>query len=126
MTKNTGPLTVVRGYIEAYTSNDVAAAATYLAGDVDFDGPFAHATSAAEFIGDGSGPGLAAWAKNLTGVRFIAALAEGDEVLAMYDVATRPFGTLRTASHFTVRNGKIQTEKIIFDPTPIHHAKARA
>ncbi len=125
MTNNIDPLTVVRGYLDAYTSNDISAAATYLADDFDFEGPFVHATSAKDFIGDGTGPGLAAWAKNLTGMHVTAAFAEDNEVIAIYDVHTAPFGTLRTASYFTVRDGKIQTEKIIFDPTTIHRAKAQ-
>lgn len=125
MMKDTDPLTVVRGYLDAYTSNDISAAATYLADDFDFEGPFVHATSAKEFIGDGTGPGLAAWAQNLTGMHLTAAFAKDDEVIAIYDVHTRPFGTIRTASHFKVADGKIQTEKIIFDPTPIHQAKAQ-
>lgn len=56
MMKDTDPLTVVRGYLDAYTSNDISAAATYLADDFDFEGPFVHATSAKEFIGDGTDP----------------------------------------------------------------------
>lgn len=117
---------VVQAYLSAYTHNDIETASSLLAEDMRFDGPFVSCSSAQEFIGDGEGPGLAAWAKNLTGYTMTAAMAEGDSVLAVYDVHTRPFGTLPTASHFTVRNGKISTERVIFDATPIHAARAAA
>ncbi len=52
---------------------------------------------------------------NLTGLTMIAAMVEGDEVLAMYQVHTRGFGTLLTASHFTVNDGMIHEERIVFD-----------
>ncbi|MHB8448870.1 MAG: nuclear transport factor 2 family protein [Mycobacteriales bacterium] len=124
MNADTAPsVAVVLGYLDAYTRNDIAAAATHLADTFEFDGPFAHYSTAAEFIGDDTGPGLTAWAKNLTGYTMIACQADGEQVLAMYDVRTRAFGTLRTASHFTVHNGRIHSEKIIFDPTPIHRAR---
>lgn len=125
-TTNQTPLAIANAYLDAYTSNDIRTAAKHLAEDMEFHGPFVHCTSAKEFIGDGHGPGLATWAKTVTGIRIVAAFGDHEQALVMYELDTRPFGTLPTASRFTVKDGKIQTETTLFDPTPIHAARAAA
>jgi len=127
MTAYPTPLAVVRAYLDAaYTRHDIAAATSYLAEDLVFDGPFAHCTSAQAFI-----PGLTGWAENVTGLRMIAAFGDNEQALVMYDVITAPYGTLSSASHvivrngkIQVRNGKIQTETLVFDTTAVRTARA--
>lgn len=110
----------MRAYLDAaYTRHDIAAATSYLAEDLVFDGPFAHCTSAQAFI-----PGLTGWAENVTGLRMIAAFGDNEQALVMYDVITAPYGTLSSASHVIVRNGKIQTETLVFDTTAVRTARA--
>lgn len=124
-TPNQTPLAIANAYLDAYTSNDIPTAAKHLAEDMEFHGPFVHCTTAKEFIGDGHGPGLATWAKTVTGIRIVAAFGDHEQALVMYELNTR-YGTLPTASRFTVKDGKIQTETTLFDPTPIHAARAAA
>jgi hypothetical protein len=80
MPQHPTPLAIVAAYLEAWTTHDIAAAASYLADDLVFDGPILHTTSAEAFI---SGPGgLAAFAQNVipSSLRMIAAFGDRDQL----------------------------------------------
>jgi hypothetical protein len=42
----------------------------------------------------------------------------------MYDLTTAPFGTLRTAELLTVKDGKIQVDKLTFDTYRVRQTSA--
>ena len=50
-----------------------------------------------------------------TGVDTIAVFGDDDRAMVMYDMRTGPFGVLRAADYFEVRNGKITADKLVFD-----------
>jgi len=68
MTKHPTPLAVGLAFTEAWTSHDLAAAASYMAEDYVFDGPLAHLSGV-----DASVEGLARFAQAVTGLRVVAA-----------------------------------------------------
>jgi limonene-1,2-epoxide hydrolase len=121
MTEHTTPLAVARAFTAAWTRHDMAAAARYVAADVVFDGPFAHLTGAEAYL-----EGLAAFARHVTGMRLLAAFGDDDQALIMYELTTDPFGTIRGAERFAVRDGRIQTDLLTFDSHPIRQAREAA
>jgi hypothetical protein len=56
----------------------------------------------------------------------IAAFGDDEQALVMYEMTTGALGTVPSAEHFTVEDGKIRTEKLVFDATEVHKARARA
>jgi hypothetical protein len=120
VTEGTTPLAVGVAFTRAWTSHDLATAATYVADDVVFDGPLSYATRVEAYMA-----GLAAFAQTVTGVQILAAFGDDEQGLIMYEVTTGPFGTLRCAEHFTVKDGKIQTDKLTFDTYTVRLAAAR-
>lgn len=119
MTEHSTPLAVALAFTEAWTSHDMLTAAGYVAKDVVFDGPFVHLTGAEAYMA-----GLAAFAPAATGMQVVAAFGDDDQALIMYELSTGPFGSLRCAERFTVRDGKIRTDELTFDSYPIRQARA--
>jgi hypothetical protein len=126
VTDRSSPLDVLRAYLEAWTNHDIATAAGYLAEDMTFDGPIMHATSAHAFV---NGPGgLAGFARNVVpgSLRMVAAFGDGTQALVMYEITTGALGTVLSAEHFTVADGKIRTERLVFDAGELRAARAAA
>ena len=120
MSERSPALDVARAYLTALDNHDVATAARYLAENVVFDSPIQHHTSTKTLL-----PSLTAFGEIQTGdIQMIAAFGDQDQALVLFDVPTGPFGALRTAVHYTVRDGKIQTANPVFDATAINTAQA--
>jgi ketosteroid isomerase-like protein len=115
-------LDVVVAYTEAWAGRDLPAAAGHLADDVVFDGPVARDESARPLL-----QGLERFVAQIApGWNRLAALAEGDQVMLMYEVFLPSGKPIRTAEHFTVRDGRIRSETIVFDSLALHTARAEA
>lgn len=126
MTANPAPLDVVRAYLEAWTNHDIATAARYLADDLVFDGPITHADTADAFV---NGPGgLTSFASTVVpgSLRLLAAFGDDDQALVMYEMTTSLLGTVPSAEHFTVRDGKIRTERLVFDASEVRRLRPSA
>jgi hypothetical protein len=104
------PVEVALAFTKAWTSRDMDTAAKYVGDDVVFEGPMAQTTGAKVYF-----EGLSGLAKTVKSVKVIAAYGDESHALIMYDLQTEPFGTLTCAKHFTVRDGKIQRDKLTFD-----------
>jgi hypothetical protein len=112
---------VVERYFAAWTSHDTDAAFALLADDLEFAGPSARYTSAAEFR-----PGLVAFAAMTRGARVVDLLVDGDRAALLYDCdLPPPVGTLRIASFFRVADGKIRSYDTRFDATDVRQLQAR-
>jgi len=108
---NQTALDVVLAYQEAWTSGDLETAAGCLAGDVVWIGPTARLDGPGDFM-----RGLGRFADTLApGWRKIAAMADGDGVLLMFEVDTASGTPIRAADYFTVSRGRIQTDTMVFD-----------
>lgn len=114
----------VQAYHHARFAGDVTAAAAQLAGTFTFQSPLISADA------DGHLAGLTGFLQVVTGVDMISELYGEAEATLVYDVHTAtPVGVQRTAEHFRVRDGRIESITLIFDATrwhPVMAAVARA
>jgi ketosteroid isomerase-like protein len=112
---------VVQAYFDAWTHKKPDEAFALLAPDLEFAGPSAHYTSAEAFR-----PGLNAFAAMASGARVIELLVDVDRAAMLYDCdLPEPCGTLRIASFFRVRGGKIASYDTRFDATNFAKLLAR-
>lgn len=118
MTRDTTPVAVARAFTEAWTSHDMELAASYVSEDAIFDGPLGHADGKQEYM-----QGINGLARIVTGLRILAAYGDDERALIMYELTTGPFGVLTCAKLLTIRNGKIQTDRLTFDSHEIKKAR---
>ena len=104
-------LQIASAFLDAWTAGDFEKAGHYLADGFVFDGPIAHYRSAREFLA-GSGTFIEkitpAWTE-------VCAFGDDREALLLYDLHLRTGAAMRIADRYTVRDGKIQTETILWD-----------
>lgn len=103
-------LEIVLAYQEAWTHQDLATAASYLAADVVFDSQSQYVTGVQAFM-----DALTPFASRIVpGWHRIAAYSDNHEALLMYTVTTTNGAVVRAADYFTVQDGKIQLDKLVF------------
>lgn len=117
MNQQLRPADVALAYLEAFARHDMATAARYVADDITFESPRAKLSGAGAYL-----DAVGQFAQAVTGVDTIAAFGDDDRAMVMYDMHTAPFGTLRAADYFEVRNGKITADKLVFDTYEIRRA----
>ncbi|OXM46428.1 hypothetical protein [Amycolatopsis alba] len=109
----------VQAYHRARFAGDVPAATTLLGDAFTFRSPMMTADA------DGHLAGLPGFLQVVTGVDMISELYGDAEATLVYDVHTvLPMGIQRTAEHFRLREGRIESITLIFDATPWHPALA--
>jgi ketosteroid isomerase-like protein len=108
---------VVTTYVKAWTSGDFDTTRSTLRDDVAFVGPL------------GTANGIDECMRGLQGLKQIVesseqrkVIADGDDVCLIYDLVTTAAGTIPTAGWFQVRDGKIATIRVFFDPRPLDRA----
>ncbi len=116
-------LEIVSAYQDAWTARDFATAGRYLAQDVVFSSSGQQRLTT---IGDVLTM-LAAFAERIQ-PRWekVAALEEAGGVLILYKLFTGDGAPALCADYFTVRDNKIQSEALVFDPEPFLIARQRA
>jgi ketosteroid isomerase-like protein len=113
-------LTLVHAYNDAWIGGDMAAAASYLAEEVTFDSPNQHLRSSEAFIA-----ALTRFGRQVTGpTEIIAEFADDEQVLMLYDLPTSSVGLVRCCDRFTIKDGKIQANQLLFDTSPFRLAQA--
>jgi predicted SnoaL-like aldol condensation-catalyzing enzyme len=101
------------GYLDRFTSGDVAGAAELLADDFSFHGPMLQSEGKAAFIEGASGLGPI-----VRGYKMLRQWGEGDEVCSLYDFNIETpagAGAITMAEWSTVRDGKLASSRVIFD-----------
>lgn len=109
MSQSSAPA-IVQEYHQAWTSGDVDRAMTYVAADVVCRAPgkdLSGVEAYREF--------LAGFAPMLTGIGDIASFAAGERVALFYYPQTEVASSAPAAECFTVRDGKIVENVLIFD-----------
>lgn len=109
MSQSSAPA-IVQEYHQAWTSGDVDRAMTYVAADVVCRAPgkdLSGVEAYREF--------LAGFAPMLTGIGDIASFAAGERVALFYYPQTEVTSSAPAAECFTVRDGKIVENVLIFD-----------
>jgi ketosteroid isomerase-like protein len=105
---------VVEQYQRAFGSGDVVRARSLLADDLHFKGPFEEFHNADDYMNS-----VARLAQIVTGTEVKKVLAEGDDVVTIYDLHTKtPAGTSNIAEWATVKGGKIAAIRVFFDARP--------
>ncbi|MBK8435197.1 MAG: nuclear transport factor 2 family protein [Austwickia sp.] len=109
MTQRTA-LDIVRCYHQAWTRGDVEEAMTYVDDDVIARVPGKDLPGKAAYQAF-----IAGFAPNLTGVADIAEFTDGQRVALFYYPHTASASTAPAAECFTVRNGQIVENVLVFD-----------
>ncbi|WP_251091461.1 hypothetical protein [Streptomyces sp. Caat 7-52] len=107
----------VSAYHQARLSGDIPAAARTLADTFHFQSPLMASGSHHDHLN-----GLEAFLGIVTGVDLVSELYGETEATLVYDVHTSlpTIGTQRTAEHFHLSDGRIDSIRLIFDATPWH------
>jgi ketosteroid isomerase-like protein len=104
---------IVGRYKQAFGSGDVQAARLLLADDFHFKGPFEEFDNPDDYL-----QSLAKLAPIVKGVNVKKILADGDDVVTIYDLETSTVGTSPIAEWATVEDGKIAELRAYFDARP--------
>jgi SnoaL-like domain len=114
-------LAVALAYHRAWTSKNVDEALTHVADDIVCDAP------SGQLLGlDQYRPFLANFVPRVTGYDLIAALGDDETAVLVYDLHTIPVSSGLTCECFTVRDGHIARNRLIFDQTPYTAARQQA
>ena len=106
---------VVDRYFTALKRKDFATMRALLHDDVTFKGPLGTTDGADDYIGT-----LEQVTANMTGVERRALFADGEDVCQVYDlVLSAPAVTLPVAQWLKVRENRIATVRLFFDPRPL-------
>jgi limonene-1,2-epoxide hydrolase len=101
---------VVLDFLDALNSEDFKTARRYLTDDMVFDGVLGHREGADIYIED--------MRKMRFKYRILKAFADGDDVCVLYDIDMSG-ETIYTAGWYKVRDNKIKSLRVVFDPRPI-------
>lgn len=119
MTEYPIPVDVAVAYIEAFGSRDMTTAARYVAEDIVFESPRTRIAGAEPYL-----EAVGRFAQAVTGVDIIAVFGDDERAMIMYDMKTGPFGTLRAADYFVIRDSKIESDMLVFDTHEVRKAEA--
>lgn len=106
---------VVDRYFTALRDKDFITMRALLHDDVSFAGPLGTTDGADDYIGAMKGV-----TAEMTGVERRALFGEGEDVCQIYDlVLAKPDVTLPVAQWLKVRDGRIASVRLFFDPRPL-------
>ncbi|BDZ59356.1 nuclear transport factor 2 family protein [Barrientosiimonas endolithica] len=115
MTTPTPPRETALSFLHAWAASDMDTARNYLAEDITFESPQTSLTGAhavAEVMDQ--------FAQAVEDITVLVVADDGDHVVVMYDMHTGPFGTIRAAEHYTIRDGHIVADVLVFDTASLH------
>jgi hypothetical protein len=113
-------LSVAMNYYHAWTSKDLDRAMTYVADDIVCDAPSGRVEGAEAFR-----QFLAPFAQMVTGADLLAAFGDDQTAVVLYTPHTTVVQDAPSAERFTIRDGKIVHDLLIFDRTPFEAARRR-
>jgi hypothetical protein len=105
------PAALAATYVAAWQAHDWTTLRSILADDVTFRGPLGRADSAEECIA-----GLRAMARTLDSIDVRARLSDDTQVITCFDLHTTVAPPTPTANWTRVRDGKITSIRVAFDP----------
>ena len=108
-------------YYHAWTGKDVDRAMTYVADGVVCEAP-AGRIDGVKALRQFMTP----FAQMLTGAELIAAFGDDETALLLYNPHTTLVQDAPSAEHFTVKDGKIVHDLLVFDRTPFDAARRAA
>jgi hypothetical protein len=114
-------LAVGLSYHKAWTSQKVDEALQLIADDVVCDAPSGQLRGIDQYR-----PFIANFAPRVTGYQLLAALGDADTAVLVYDLHTMLVSSSLVCECFTVADGKITRNRLIFDQTPFTAARQSA
>ncbi len=106
---------IVDRYFAAQQARDFATVRTLVHYDVSFVGALGTTETAEDFV-----RGLQGMTASMTGMERRVIFVEGENVCQIYDLSlAEPPVTLPIAQWLTVRDGKISSLRVYFDPRPL-------
>jgi ketosteroid isomerase-like protein len=114
-------MAVALAYHRAWTSKNVDEALRHVANDIVCDAPSGQLRGIDQYR-----PFLANFAPLVTDFDMIAALGDADTAILVYDLHTIPVSSGLTCECFTVRDGRITRNRLIFDQTPYIAARQQS
>jgi ketosteroid isomerase-like protein len=122
MTESTSPaLAVALAYYQAWTSQDLEEAMSYIADDIVCDAPAGRLEGVAAYR-EFTGP----FVQILIGSELVAAFGDDEKAVVMYDTETVPVKSAPGAECVTVQHGKITDSLFVFDRAPFDAARQKA
>ena len=122
MTESTSPaLAVALAYYQAWTSQDLEEAMSYIADDIVCDAPAGRLEGVAayrEFMGP--------FVQILIGSELVAAFGDDEKAVVMYNTETVPVKSAPGAECVTVQDGRITYSLFVFDRAPFDAARQKA
>jgi hypothetical protein len=106
-------LAVALAYHRAWTARNVDEALRHVSDDIVCDAPGGQMRGIDQYR-----PFLANFAPIVTGYDIIAALGDTETAVLVYDLHTIPVSSGLTCECFTVKAGRITSNRLIFDQTP--------
>jgi hypothetical protein len=109
----TDPVSTVATYLDAFYVGDFKRAASVLAEDFDFEGPFLKVTGREAYLAGAEG-----LRQIVGGHRLVRQWVDGDEVSTLYEVALRTpvgEGSVLMSEWHRVRAGRIGSGRVVFD-----------
>ena len=101
---------VVLAFLDAMNNEDYKTVRHYLSDDMVFNGVLGHREGADIYVED--------MRKMKFKYRILKAFADGDDVCVLYDI-NMSGQTIFTAGWYKVRDNKIKSLRVVFDPRPI-------
>lgn len=118
MAEHSTPAEVAVAFIEAFAGGDMAAVAGLVDEDVVFESPRVRLEGVEAFL-----EAVGQFAQVVAEVNIISVLGDADRAMVMYDMETGPFGILRAVDHLVVRDGRIQSDTLVFDTYEVRKAQ---
>ncbi len=115
------PLDVALAYHRAWTSNRIGDAINLVAPGIECDLPTGHMQGLDQYR-----PFLANFAPTVTGYDMIAALGDEQTAVLVYALHTVRVSSGLVCECFTVTDGQITRNRLIFDQTPYTAARQRS
>lgn len=106
-------LAVALAYHRAWTSKDLNEALRHVTDDIVCDAPSGQLRGIDQYR-----PFLANFVPIVTGYDLIAALGDAETAVLVYDLHTVPVSSSLICECFTVKDGRITRNRLIFDQTP--------
>jgi ketosteroid isomerase-like protein len=114
-------LSTALAYYQAWTGKDLDRAMRYVAEDVVCENPTGRIEGLEAFR-----QFMTPFAQMLTGSALLGAYGDADTAVLVYNPHTTLVADAPSAERFTVRDGRIVHDLLIFDRTPFDEARRRA
>jgi len=102
----------------SWTTGDFATTRSLVHDTMIFVGPLATVHGGDEYVA-----GLAPLSAIVTEVKTRVTFVEGDDVCIIYDLVTNtPAGTIPTVGWYQIKQGKVSSLRVFFDPRPLVQA----